>query len=195
MTNSLIQLDLFKKQPNKTIKDECIDLSKIKFVSPDLGKGKSGRTWNYSDIPEGKFFIYKTGGFNRFRKEMGNVFPRLINEMTGTEYAVCLETGSDAGYLSWNLNPFSKGHAKGGKTLRIKCHRLVAEAFLENEDPQYYSIVDHKNHDMKDYRVINLNWVTFSQNALNRVANGTHIENLLKQFKTEAKEGGINEWK
>jgi hypothetical protein len=176
MTNSLDQLDFFKKQPYKTIKDECVDLSKIKFVSPDLGIGKSGRTWDYSDIPEGKYFIFKTGGFNRFRKEMGSVFPRLINKITGTEYAVCLETGSDAGYLNWSFK------IKSGKSLKIKCHRLVAEAFLENEDPQYYSIVDHKNHDMKDYRVKNLNWVTLSQNASNRVTQGTHIKNLLKQF-------------
>jgi hypothetical protein len=49
----------------------------------------------------------------------------------------------------------------------MKCHRLVAEAFLINDDPFYYKIVDHINRNSHDFRLKNLRWLSISQNSLN----------------------------
>ena len=183
----MLQLDFFKKQPEKIKEEDRVDLHKIKFVPANLGIGKSGgRTWVYTDFPEGKYFIYKTGGVNRFKTELGAVFPKVISMKTETERLPCLETGSDAGYLSWSFWVSNK------KSIKIKCHRLVAEAFLENEDPEYFSLVDHKNKDMRDYRVENLAWVTPSQNALNKHEKGKHIKDVLETIKRRGfAEGGF----
>ena len=43
-------------------------------------------------------------------------------------------------------------------------HRIVAEAFIENDMPGKKTLVDHKNRDSLDYRVSNLRWATHSQN-------------------------------
>ena len=56
---------------------------------------------------------------------------------------------------------FVIGLRKNGIHKMVKVHRLVAEAFLPNVDnlPE----VHHKNHDRKDNRVHNLQWVTSAE--------------------------------
>lgn len=44
-------------------------------------------------------------------------------------------------------------------------HRLVAETFIENLDPEYLVQVNHKNGDKTDNRVDNLEWSSVSQNT------------------------------
>ena len=46
-------------------------------------------------------------------------------------------------------------------------HRLVAEAFCENSNPEEKIQVDHINRDKHDNRAKNLRWVTSSENILN----------------------------
>lgn len=63
---------------------------------------------------------------------------------------------SNNGYLRVNFS-------MDGKTINRSVHRLVAECFLPNPDslPQ----VNHKNCDRTDNRLVNLEWVTPSDNA------------------------------
>ena len=64
------------------------------------------------------------------------------------------------GYIQVNLN---------GKP--VYKHRLIAEQFIPNDDPENKTQVDHINHDRSDYHIKNLRWVTSSQNQCNKSSN------------------------
>lgn len=51
------------------------------------------------------------------------------------------------------------------KRKHVRVHRLVAEAFCDNPNPEDYNIVNHKNGDKQDNRAINLEWCDVSQNT------------------------------
>ena len=75
----------------------------------------------------------------------------IIRKHDGKELKPLIDTG---GYAMVRLN-------KNGIAKMRKVHRLVAEAFLPNPDnlPQ----VHHKNHNTKDNRACNLQWVTSAE--------------------------------
>lgn len=56
-------------------------------------------------------------------------------------------------YLSVNL--YHKG-----KTCHRVVHKLVAEAFIQNDDPEHKIYVDHIDNDPKNNMAINLRWVS-----------------------------------
>ena len=47
-------------------------------------------------------------------------------------------------------------------------HILIARQFIDNPDPENYTMVDHINHNKSDNRVENLRWVTVRMNNNNR---------------------------
>ena len=47
-------------------------------------------------------------------------------------------------------------------------HRLIAEQFIPNDDPEHKTQVDHINHIREDNHIENLRWCTASENVLNR---------------------------
>ena len=149
-----MQLDFFLTQPEKEKDLDYVDISQIKYPAVWT------RTWDYSDIPEGNYFLYKTGGTCFLAPELGNTLPKLVNNKTGNTLKAHMEIGSDSGYMFWSF-------AINDKHLKIKCHRLVAEAFLINDDPFYFKMVDHINRNSHDFRLTNVRWVSISQNALN----------------------------
>lgn len=51
-----------------------------------------------------------------------------------------------------------------GKSYKMAMHRLVAEYFIPNPDPDKRTIVHHKNHNRADFIYTNLEWVTQSIN-------------------------------
>ena len=62
-------------------------------------------------------------------------------------------------------------------TFRTKqlVHRLVAFAFVENPDPDNYTIVDHIDRNKQNNRADNLRWTNHSGNAFNQAFKGNKI--------------------
>ena len=83
-------------------------------------------------------------------------FGRIRNNTTG----VILKPNLDGwGYPKVSLCSNGKKHTK-------KSHRLVAECFIENTDDK--PEVNHKNGNKLDNRVVNLEWVTKSENNMHK---------------------------
>ena len=47
-------------------------------------------------------------------------------------------------------------------------HILIAKQFIENPDPDQFTVVDHVNHNRTDNRIENLRWTTNRMNTNNR---------------------------
>ena len=136
-------------------------LTKIKNVDyVDISEVKCGKLKKtpYSVIPKGQFILFKSGGFNKYHPELGNAFPYIQN--TKTSKVVNVTSTDYNGYVKATINLGNK------KAIFIQIHRVVAEAFIENDMPDKKVLVDHKNGNSLDYRVKNLRWVTHSQNNM-----------------------------
>tara|TARA_R110001583_G_scaffold18869_1_gene74651 strand:+ start:150 stop:698 length:549 start_codon:yes stop_codon:yes gene_type:complete len=136
------------------------------------------RCWSFSDITEGKYFIYKTGARNpHLPDEVGPIFPYLLNAHTNN--VITPTVGGTRSYPAWNLdvNSLSPNQGIGGKKHRAKrvimqCHVLTALAFVK---PNYSNqkIVAHQNEGEVEnhhlwYNHGNLKWSTQRDNVASR---------------------------
>lgn len=60
-----------------------------------------------------------------------------------------------------------------GKSKHFLVHRIVAEYFCVNDDPEHKTFVDHLNDKKTDNVYTNLEWVTPKENAIRSYARGT----------------------
>ena len=89
--------------------------------------------------------------------EILNIYPYTIRRKR--DHYVISESVNGSGYICVALN---------GKS--YKKHRLIAEQFLFNEDPENKKEVDHINHNRADYHIENLRWVSHSENIFNKTS-------------------------
>ena len=67
------------------------------------------------------------------------------------------ESNDGHGYIRVHLN-----------SVDYKKHRLIAQQFLPNDDPEHKNQIDHINRDKTDYHLENLRWCTQSENNKNK---------------------------
>jgi hypothetical protein len=85
-----------------------------------------------------------------------STFGRIRNAKKGTVRAPYLNS---CGYERLRIQ-------KKGDNVRFMIHRLVAEAFIPNDEEK--ELIDHIDGDRTNNRVENLRWCTHSENCLNR---------------------------
>ena len=86
--------------------------------------------------------------------EIFSEFPYQIRKKSNKR--IVKESINDKGYIFCYLN-----------CKQYKKHRIIGLQFIENDDPEHKTMIDHKNHDRTDYHISNLRWVTRIDNARN----------------------------
>ncbi|MDE7430745.1 MAG: HNH endonuclease, partial [Lachnospiraceae bacterium] len=91
--------------------------------------------------------------------EISTTFPFIVRNKT-TKYVLKenIYNGS-GGYPSITVDNKS-----------IRKHILIARQFIQNDDPEHLTEIDHINHNRADYHLNNLRWVTRSDNQKNRIS-------------------------
>ena len=142
------QLNLFKEQI-PVIKDiDYVDLGILmnEHVGEELFK-------------KDQYYLYKTGGVNRWIDDAA-VYPFIKNNETGNIRMPTLMSG-EGSYPRINLQ-------NGDKRRKFSMHKMVALAFINNPDPKNKVLVDHVNHNVYDYKVSNLRWLSHKENSRKR---------------------------
>jgi hypothetical protein len=148
---------LFPELDDLKTKIKDVDYVDISTISSDLFDEK--RKHSYELLPKNKYLIFKTGGTNRWRPELGNSFPYIKNMETNHALVPSLHRT----YLRATITaqPISLASPI---SIELRLHRIAAEAFIENDNVEKNLVVDHINQDRLDYRVENLRWTTYSNN-------------------------------
>lgn len=103
--------------------------------------------------------IYEVSSAGRVRSLGRNV--RFGNQSRQVEARVMAEEQHYRGYLRVGLS-------RKGVTTHHFIHRLVADAFLKNDDN--LPVVNHKDRNKKNNDVSNLEWVSYSENSQHYIA-------------------------
>jgi len=144
-----------------------------------------------SEIMPGIYFLYETGGPHYFSQCKNEVEPIYRENIWPFIYRVQNNPGNKlkSGILLGSISatktgyPIHKLYSKDDtrtkrmyrsdkekiffhpRELERLLHRLVAQAFIPNDDPENKTQVDHINGNRVDFRVDNLRWVTPIENA------------------------------
>jgi hypothetical protein len=86
-----------------------------------------------------------------------------------------------SGYIQKNGYPTVKLQRPGKTPKLLKIHRLMAEAFVHNPNPEKFTIVNHKDGNKLNCAVENLEWVSASGNCQHAVDTG------LRKFRTKGR--------
>lgn len=83
------------------------------------------------------------------------------------------------------VRPNKKGYItvdlfENGKLIKYTVHRLIAQVFVHNPNPNIYTQVNHKDEDKYNNKADNLEWVTPKQNA-NYGTRNERVSNILSK--------------
>lgn len=84
---------------------------------------------------------------------------------------------------------YSIGVRKGRRSIHLKIHRLVAQAFLPN--PENKPCVNHKDGNKLNNHVVNLEWATHSENALHAIETGLNPKRGNSNHNSKIKESEL----
>ena len=100
----------------------------------------------------GEVFVEVEGFGNRYEiSNRGRLWSNISNRYLGHK-------NKKTGYIHTIL------HNEEGEQFTAYIHRLVAEAFIPNDDPENKTEINHKNYKRDDNRVENLEWVSHQEN-------------------------------
>ena len=85
------------------------------------------------------------------------------------------------GYVMCHLN--SKTYRK---------HRIIAQQFIPNDDPENKPFIDHINHNRTDNRIENLRWVSYSENNKNKSKRCGVVYEYFDDIPCESEDGIID---
>ena len=163
----MIQLDFFRTTERVELGVDCFDISKVKLdityeSIQHNNLANSVRLLNA--LPSDVFIMYKTGAHhNDVKKYPDPIYPYLYDHERNAQLAI---NDSRCPYPGFRIpTRHMKNVPNVPKTFSILVHRLAAMCFLENDEPNAKTTVDHINEDKWDYRVENLEWVTLSENT------------------------------
>ena len=122
------------------------------------------------------YFILKSGGFidekwkiikNPYDDTNTSIsisnYGRFLNILTLNMLNPSITSSSPYPIISFKIYNRYKGTEV---TKKYSVHRLVAEYFVENDDPDHNTIVNHKDENKLNYYYKNLEWTTPSNNSL-----------------------------
>lgn len=101
---------------------------------------------------------------------LGNVYS--IRTTSSRRKGIIKQQDNGSGYKRVNLFDIN------GKARKHYVHRLVAKAFIPN--PENKPNINHKDCNVKNNSVENLEWCTQSENVLHAVRLGRHVDNISK---------------
>ncbi len=105
------------------------------------------------DIPEKIKLI--EGSLTDYISESGKVYKDYGN---GKMFPKCIKPNAVNGYVY-------VGITMGNRNVSKRVHRLVADAFIPNDDPKNKTVVMHKDNDKTNNNIDNLKWGTISENT------------------------------
>mgnify|MGYP003142135088 FL=1 len=165
-----MQLELFpEKEVDRYHDIEQIDpvdvWDPIKKIFPLQEKG----------VPRGEYTLFKTGFKDDIYFNDGEIFCGLKSNKSGKILSQHMHGDQ---YMRVT---FTMVDENGNRKDRLKYswHRLIALAFIKNDDPKRKTSVHHKNKKKDDNRLSNLEWVTPSENAKG--------ENIIRGFSNNYK--------
>jgi hypothetical protein len=96
--------------------------------------------------------------------EVYDTYPHYVRKIKKNGYQIIEEKQDQDGYIILNIGCW------------VGKHRIVAQLFVENDDPENKIQVNHINFKRNDNRVENLEWVTPEMNMMKRECSGKWLD-------------------
>lgn len=114
--------------------------------------------WKDINGLEGK---YQISNYGRIKRKEYSIIRNNGRKQTWKE-KILKPTKDASGYLG--IRSCTKNNLQNGKSITLRIHRLVAEAFIDN--PNNYNFVNHKDGNKLNNCVENLEWCTCKENII-----------------------------